>query len=247
MSEPSNEPSEIPIARRIVLPYHAALPTSAVTVRKCRDVLEAQLYANELAAHDIDYYVMNQNTSDVLSGYVGFTSVELQVRREDAEHAKAVLATMDIDPADVEPAEPADPDQPIPDPGREGMLATAAAFENPRSMLDAAAVLGAGHIESFLPLLVPRGDRPAGAGKRFILRVRQDDVQQAAELLSRAAAEEAEDDEPRCPRCGSYRVTPVPQLRRNLVDFLLGRHTPKLTECLRCHHRWTPPNPKGSR
>ena len=240
MSDQSQGPPEIPIARRAVLPYQVSLPTSAVTVRKCRDILEAQIHANELAGHGIDYYVMNQNTSDVLSGYVGFTCIELQVRMEDAEQAAAVLSTMEINPSEVEPAEPTDPDQPIRDPAGDGMLATAAAFNNPRDLLDAAAVLGAGHIESFLPMLVSRGDRPAGTGNRFILRVHQDDMEQARELLARAASEEAKDDEPRCPKCGSYRVTPVPQLRAKLVDFVFGRRTPAIMECLRCRSRWTP-------
>lgn len=221
-----------------VLPYQPLLPTSAVTVRQCRDICEAQLFANELAAHGIDYYVMNQNTS-VLGTYVGFTYVDLQVREQDVERAAAVLSKLEINPLDVEPAEAIDPDQPLPDPNGNGMLVSAAAFDNPRSLHDAAANLGAARIESFLPALVPRGDRPAGAGKRFVLRVHQEDAERAGDLLARAAQEEADEDEPRCPQCGSYRVMPVPQLRAKLINFLLGRRTPELMECLRCHQRWT--------
>lgn len=222
------------------MPYQPVLPTSAVTIRQFRDAYEAQLYANELAEHGIDYYVMNQNTNDVMGTYVGFTFVELQVRKEDVERATAVLANFEINPLEVEPAEATDPDQPLPDPTGNGMLETAAAFDNPRSLHDAAATLGAARIESFLPTLVARGDRPAGVGKRFILRVRQEDAAQARELLERAAKEEADEDEPRCPQCGSYRVMPVPQIKTKLIDFVLGRRTPELMECLRCRHRWSP-------
>lgn len=238
MPDPTEGSSGKPPARPPVLPYQSSLPTSAVTVRKFRDVYEAQLYANELAGHGIDYFLMNQNTNDVLGAYAGFTLVELQVREQDVEQANAVLANLEINPLEVEPAEATDPDQPLPDPAGNGMLVTAAAFDNPRSLFDAAATLGAARIESFLPTLVARGDRPVGIGKRFVLRVRQEDSEQAVDLLQRAAQEDADEDEPRCPQCGSYRVMLVPQARAKFIDFLLGRRTQELMECLRCHHQW---------
>lgn len=238
MPDPIDGSSGTPPVRKPVLPYQSSLPTSAVTIRKFRDVYEAQLYANELAGHGIDYYLMNQNTNDVLGAYAAFTMVELQVREQDVEQASAILANLEINPLDVEPAEAADPDQPLPDPAGNGTLVTAAVFDNPRSLFDAAATLGAARIESFLPALVARGDRPQGVGKRFILRVRQEDAQRASDLLQRAGKEEADEDEPRCPQCGSYRVLLVPQVRAKFIDFLLGRRTQELMECLRCHHQW---------
>lgn len=240
MTDQPDGSSQLPPVRPPVLPYQPSLPTSAVTIRQFRQIYEAQLFANELATHGIDYYVMNQNTNDVMGTYVGFTFVELQVREQDVERATAVLANLELNPLEVEPAEATDPDQPLPNPAGNGMLVSAAAFDNPRSLFDAAATLGAARIESFLPTLVARGNRPAGVGKRFILRVMQDDVEQAKGLLDQAAEEESKDDEPRCPQCGSFRVMPLPQVRARLINFLLGRQTPQIMECLRCQQRWPP-------
>jgi hypothetical protein len=239
MSDQPEPSPEIPIARRAVLPYQGSLPTSAVTIRKCRDIYEAQIFANELAAHDIDYYVMNQNAS-LLGTYVGFTYVDLQVRKEEAERASELLAKLEVNPLEVEPAETTDPDQPVPDPAGDGMLVSAAAFDNPRSLFDAAATLGAARIESFLPTLVARGDRPAGVGDRFILRVREADSERARETLSKVAAEEADGDEPRCPTCGSYRIVAVPQFWKDVMRFLRGDTDRSCQmQCLRCRHLWT--------
>jgi hypothetical protein len=236
---PADESSPIPLARRAVLPYQAALPTSAKTVRKFNDVYEAQLFANQLAAHGIDYYLMNRNTN-ILGAYSGFSLVELQVREQDAIQAEAVLSQFQINPLEIEPAEETDATQPISDPAGEGMLVAAAAFDNPRSLYDAAATLGAAHIESFLPMLVARGDRPAGTGNRFVLRVREGDGERATELLARAAEEEAEDGEPRCPRCGSYRIVAVPQFWRDVMRFIRGDgDRSSQMQCLRCQNRWT--------
>lgn len=240
MSDQRENSADIPTARRAVLPYQGALPTSAVTVRKCRELYEAQILANELAAHDIDYYVMNQNTNDIMGTYVGFTYVELQVRKEDAERASAILSKLEVNPLEIEPAEIIDPAQAIADPAGDGMLVSAAAFDNPRSLFDAAATLGAARIESFLPMLVSRGDRPAGVGDRFILRVREADSERARETLSKVAAEEADGDEPRCPTCGSYRIVQVPQFWKDVGRFLRGDTDRSCQmQCLRCRHLWT--------
>jgi hypothetical protein len=240
MSDQPDDSAEIPTARRAVLAYQRSLPTSAVTVRKCRDIYEAQIFANELAANGIDYYVMNQNTNDLLGTYVGFTYVELQVRKEEAEAASALLSKLSGNPLEVEPAEASNADQPIPDPAGEGILVSAAGFDNPRSLLDAAATLGAARVESFLPMLVVRGDGPAGVGDRFILRVREDDAEQAREILSKAAAEESDDEEPRCPTCGSYRVMAVPQFWKDVMRFLRGDTDRSVQmQCLLCRHLWT--------
>ena len=239
MSIQPDDSAEIPTARRAVLPYQGALPTSAVTVRKCREAYEAQILANELAAHGIDYYVMNQNTNDIMGTYVGFTYVELQVRKEDAERASAILSKLEVNPLEVEPAEATDPDRAVPDPAADGMLVSAAAFDNPRNLFDAAATLGAARIESFLPMLVARGNRPAGVGNRFVLRVREADSERARETLSKVAAEESDGDEPRCPACGSYRIVQVPQFWKDMSRFLRGdRDRSCKMQCLRCRHLW---------
>jgi hypothetical protein len=221
-----------------VLSYQAPMLTSAVTVRSCFDAMEAQLCGNVLAAHGIDYYIMNQNTN-TLGPYSGFSRVEVQVREEDARRAAELLARFQADPLDVEPQEPGGADEAVSDPSGKGTLAVAAAYETPRELFDAAATLGASRIDSFLPALVPRGDRPRENGKRFLLHVREDDLERAREVLAQFTADD-DDDEPRCPACGSWRVAPAPRPWPGLVKFILGggSRAPQEMECLRCKHRW---------
>ena len=131
---------------RIVLSYQGPILTSAVTVRKCVDAMEAQLCGNELAAHGIDYYILNQNVNSLGWPYAGLSEVEVQVREQDAESARQILSRFDGNPLDVEPDEGAASDEPVADPTGEGMLVSAAAFETPRELYDAAATLGASRI-----------------------------------------------------------------------------------------------------
>jgi hypothetical protein len=237
--EPADNPSSVPLARRAVLPYQGALPTSAVTVGTFYHVYEAHIFANQLASQGIDYFLMNQNVN-VLGAYAGFSQIELQVRKEDLAAARNALAQFQASPLEVEPAERTDPDQPIPDPAGEGLLVTAGRFDNPRSLFDAAAILGAARVEGFLPLLVPRSNLADGATIPFVLRVRAGDLAAAREILSNAAAEEADEDEPRCPKCGSYRVAAVSSFWADLMQFIRGASKSKqqMMECLRCRQRW---------
>lgn len=237
MSKEPPQSGDVPLAARLVLPYQRVIArgVQAVTVRKFYDPMEAQLFANELAAHGIEYHLLNQNTS-TLGPYSGFSQVELQVRREDAKAASELLDRLQLDPSDVEPEHDSDPTVPIADPAGPGMLVAAASYDNPRHLHDAAAALGAAHVDSFLPLLVARGDRPKGTGKRFVIRVREADLERARAILHE---NETTDDEPRCPYCGSWRVYTHPP-RQGLINFLLGRipDQPPRLECLRCHRRW---------
>lgn len=241
----ADESEHIPLARKVVLPYRSAAlaaTTPVVKVGAFLDLLDAQLHANELAGHDIEYFLANQNVMSLGFPYSGFSQIELQVRAEDKEKALAILSTFQANPLEVEPADPIDPNEPIDDPGGEGSLVTAVAFDNPRALLDAAAVLGAARIDCFVPALAARKDRPAGEGKRFALRVRSDDLERAGEVL--ADAEENEEGEPRCPKCGSYRVERAGKPWPGIVRFLIGggpRSEPQM-ECLRCKHRWSQTN-----
>jgi len=231
-------PSEPARPRPVVLPYQRVTIQAPVTVRKFYSALEAQLYANELADHDIEYSIVNQNAATTLGWYSGFAQVELQVHAEDAPEARQLLARLNVNSSDVEPADNADPQAPIPDPQGDGMLVTAAAYDDPGALYDAAATLGAAYIESFLPVLVPRGDRPRGSGNRFVIRVRQPDLERAREALRQEPR--ALDDEPRCPACGSWQTFELPAPWPGIWNFLLGRklNNERRLECLRCHHRW---------
>jgi hypothetical protein len=244
MIDPDHENTSdpVPLARRTVLPYQGILPTKAVTVHKFYDAFEAQLYANELAAHGIDYYLLNQN-ANVLGPYAPSSLLELQVREQDVAETRAVLSRFHVNPAEVEPAGDSDPTRSIPDPAGEGRLVSAAAYDTPRRLFDAAATLGAARVECFLPLLVPRGDRPPGQGNRFVLWVREADAEPARETLARADSEQANDQEPRCPKCGSYRVDLAPPPWPGLLKFLLGARpdAPRHMQCFRCGERWRIP------
>lgn len=240
--EPAEPSIPIPIARRAVLPYQGVAGTAVKTVRKFYDPIEAQLFANELAVNDIDYSLVNQNVTGLGLPYSGFSQIELQVRERDLEQATGLLSTLQVNPLEVEPENATDPHEPIPDPAGEGTLLAAGEYDNPRALFDAAATLGAARVECFIPTLVPRGQRPAGNGKRFILRVRASDEARAREILTQREAD-PDDDEPRCPRCGSYRVAAASRPWPGLVKFLMGggSASPAEMECLRCKHRWPVP------
>jgi hypothetical protein len=228
--------------RPIVLAYQSAVLQAPVTVRKFFDPIEAQMHANELAAHDIEYALLNQNAPGALGWYSGFALVQLQVRQEDAAAAEELLSRMKIEPGEVEPADESDANMPIPDPSGQGLLVAAAAYEDPRQLFDAAGVLGASHIECFLPVLVPRGERPKGAGARFVIRVREADLERADQVLS--SDDDADhEDEPRCPRCGSWQTYVLPAPWPGIWNFFAGRagRKSRQIECLRCHHQWKAP------
>lgn len=224
---------------RLVLSYQRVSLQAPVTVRKFFDVMEAQLYANELAAHDIEYSLLNQNSQNMLGWYSGFGQIELQVRQEDAAEAEELLSRLNVNPDEVEPADISDPQAPIVDPDGGDTLVMAAAYEQPRKLYDAAATLGAANIECFLPVLVPRGTKPLGQGERFVIRVREEDLQEAREILDRQLRDH--EDEPRCPRCGSWQTYQLPVPWGGIWNFLFSRTSEASgeLECLRCHHRWT--------
>jgi hypothetical protein len=226
---------------KLVLAYQRAVLRAPVTVRKFFDVMEAQLFANELAAHAIKHSLLNQNALNMLGWYSGFGQIELQVHEEDAVEADAILSRLNVNSDEVEPVDDGDPQAPIADSDGGGVLVAAGAYDQPRKLYDAAATLGAANIESFLPVLALRGTRPPGVGNRFVIRVREADVAEARELLERQLRDH--EDEPRCPQCGSWQTYLLPPPWRGLWNYLFSR-TPKVSgelECLRCHHRWEDP------
>jgi hypothetical protein len=113
-------------------------------------------------------------------------------------------------------------------------LAIVGTYDSFREMRDAQTVLASGRIRAFVPPMAPRGDRPAGVGKRFILRVAEADLNRAKALL----ADEAQDDsdEPRCPKCGSWRIL-QPQSIMGDLAALVGLGHERQFECLACHYR----------
>ena len=240
MPDQNGSEKDVDASQPPILAYQRNAFSPLVTVRTFYNALDAQLFANELDAAGIRCTLTNQNTN-TLGPYAMFSQVELQVRQEDVEEARQLLSQFDASSTDVEPEHDIDPSAPVPDPAGEGDLVCAAMFENPAAMFDAAAAMGAAHVECFLPVLVPRGNRPPGNGKRFVVRVREADIERAREVLA-SNPREGDEDEPRCPKCGSWRTYALPSAKKGLLGLLFGAEPEESgeLECLRCHHRWWP-------
>ena len=258
MSElsPQGTPSEVasPGAAagdaRPVIPYgrpmlHYAKPEAGgtVVVARCANSAEAEIRGSVLEGEGIPYQVHNEAVMSTLSLHAGgWTSVELHVRKEDAERAAAVLARY-ADGTDLEPVDdPPDAPAPVDEAGRPVGLAVAAAYVSARQMRDAATVLAAARVRFYLPTLAPRGERPRGAGARFVVRVADEDLERAQSVLEDAEEEAGEEDDPRCPRCQAWRVHPVHAggILRG-IGRVLGLSKPLPFEgagfeCLACHH-----------
>ncbi len=108
-----------------------------------------------------------------------------------------------------------------------------------RAMHEAAMVLESSHVAVLMPHLAPRGDRPAGEGPRFVLRVQADDVERAQGMLNRAS-EDREEDELRCPKCGSYTVHVNKYEFTNFLLGFAGKGKPVDCECMKCHYKGDP-------
>jgi DNA-directed RNA polymerase subunit RPC12/RpoP len=211
---------------KTILSYRAPGSDGLVKVARYADPIPAELDAAALAAEGIPARVFGANVSSLGLIYQGFNSVELHVRAEDFERAAKVLARVsstELEPADAGPT--AD------DQGRP--LLPAAAFDNSRSLYDAQAVLASASIQSFAPILVPRGDKPPGVGARFVLRVSAQDLPRAQALLR----EDPDSDDPRCPKCGSWRVFAITHFWKDLGAAVgLGPKSPSQSECLACKY-----------
>jgi hypothetical protein len=191
---------------------------------------EAEIASAVLAAQGIEAQVFGANTSAVYWFWQVITDVDLLVPEADAERAREILSRVtsnDLEPAD-EPANASPADE------RGRVLVPVGAYDNLPALRDAQTVLASEQINAYGPRLVLRGDKPPGTGKRFVLRVAEQDLESARALL----AEEAEEDrdEPRCPKCGSWRVISTKTLLEGLAGAV-GLGGPGAYECLSCHHR----------
>jgi hypothetical protein len=210
-----------------VLSYRAPKSDGLVRLGKYTDQIPAELDAAALAEEGIPAQVFGANVGSLGMIYQGFNSVELHVRAEDFERAARILArvaSQELEPVDAGPT--ADEE------GR--ALLPAGAFEDSRSLYDAQAVLASASIRSFPPVLIPRGDKPPGEGARFILRVIAEDLPRAKALLR----DDPDSDDPRCPKCGSWRVFAISHLLKDLTALVgLGPKPKGQSECLACKYR----------
>ena len=177
------------------------------------------------------------------AAYSVMSDVELHVHENDADAAREILARpMD----DLEPVEDDAPDAApvLGDQGGVIHLVAVGAFATLRDFRDATAVLAsARHFRFYPPMLRPpqSGHSPPGEGKRFVLKVGQADRDHAEALLREAHAEAEATDEPRCPKCNSWRVEPVSQIWAGIKSFWgIGPRLEKRMECLACRHQASP-------
>ena len=183
--------------------------------------------------------MLNSHVNGLGAAYSVMSDVELHVHENDADAAREILARpMD----DLEPVEVDAPDA-APVLGDEGgviHLVAVGAFATLRDFRDATAVL-ASSTSGFIPqCFARRGDRPPGEGKRFVLKVGQAD-RDHAKPAAEAHAEAEATDEPRCPKCNSWRVEPVSQIWAGIKSFWgIGPRLEKRMECLACRHQASP-------
>jgi hypothetical protein len=105
-------------------------------------------------------------------------------------------------------------------------------------MYDCAATLGSVRITPFLPNLVRRPEGAAPSGRKFVLRVLEEDLGRANRILAEAKDESEEEAEPRCPSCGSWHVGKrVDGLFATLARWLGAASGPAVAgqwQCYRC-------------
>lgn len=254
-----NDAGKLNAAGDNVLPYHGPAPElrgpvltyatpgagAAVVVARCAYVGEAEMIGAVLDGHGIPYSVLSGNFNSMNYGML--TPVEVQVPEERAEEAVRLIAHhqgfMDdeMEPLEDGPAmaTPVDAD------GNPVQLVVAAAFETPRGMRDAATILASARVPFYLTPLAPRGDRPRGRGARFAVRVAEDDLVRAECALHPSSedddAEDEEEHELRCPKCGAYRVFKYGAgclaTLASLVGYRPQAERHPVCECLACGHK----------
>ncbi len=202
----------------------------------------ARIVASALEGEGIECHVFNENTQSLGMHFSGFTEAQLQVAAGDAERAAAIVRQLVEDPDAVEPAEEGgSPDAPR---GHEGQgLVVVGAYDHPRSLQEAAAVLGAARITPYVPRLVARGEKPPGVGDRFLLRAEAEDAERAKSVLEDAREEAAEDARERgllrCPRCNRLTGERISRVWEWISAFATFRpFPPPRAHCGPCKHYW---------
>lgn len=241
MDDPSSKPVSPP-SEKVVHELSYAGPTTGpgrtVTVGRYANSMEAAMHVSRLESEGITCITANSNVSNLGIPYSGFTTVDVQVDSVDAARALEILQT---NPDELEPAEGSDVPAALDENGQPLTLVEAGRYESVQQLRSAETVLASSRVRTFAPILVNRGSRPRGTGRRFVLRVAEDDLERAQSLLKKAEADDADDDDPRCPECDPWRVYPVGAFWQSLgAMFGLARPPQKQIECLACRHRGTP-------
>jgi hypothetical protein len=175
--------------------------------------------------------VFGANTNAVNWFWQGFNKVELMVSADDAERAAEIISrttTEDLEPIPMPLGAPAPTDE------QGHPIVPIGEYASLRELRDAQTVLASADIVGYAPPMGPRGEQPPGQGKRFVLRVTENEVERAKALLEDEAQEDA--DEPRCPQCGSWRTVEHEGLLGGL-GAMIGIPARSEMECVNCHYR----------
>jgi len=223
-----------------VLSY-ASFDANSRTVRVGRyaNEIEAALPASLLESMGIGCQILNSNVNGLGMPYSGMSDVELFVHEKDADAAREILSCPDDE---LEPTEdPADMTPVLGDDGRLIHLATVASFGNIRSLREATLLLASSRLRIYPPIMRRRATEPTGKPRPFVLKVAEEDREVAESLLRSADAEEGDNEDPRCPKCNSWRVYPVSRFMASVKAFFgLGAWPQKQIECLACRYRGAP-------
>jgi len=222
-----------------VLSY-ASFDATGKTVRVGRypSEMAAALPASLLESLGIGCQILNSNVN-VLGPYAGMAPVELLVHEKDADAAREILSCPEdeLEPAD----DPADATPVLGDDGRPMHLVAVGTSNTIRNLRDAAAVLASARLRIFPPILRRRPEDATTERRPFVLKVAEQDREQAHRLLDQARSESEDDDEPRCPKCNSWRVYPVSRFMPSVKAFFgLGAWPERQIECLACRYRGAP-------
>ena len=223
----------------------AGLAGRTVSVASCANAAEAGMIASELTGTGIPAQVVDHNT-EVLGPYVGGAAVKVLVMAEDAGRARELLrlnASDEVEPLE-EPAGSAGSPAGAPPVDEEGLplrLAVAAAFDHPRRCARPPRCSPRRACSRSSPPSSPAAGGLRATASDFLLRVRHEDLERAEAVLEEAEAESGDEDEPRCPRCKSWRVFKQTSLLREIAGFFgffgFGRSGGTGYECLACRHQ----------
>lgn len=208
------------------LDYFPSGPTQAVVLTRLMDVNHAEIISAALNDRGIPARVLGSATGS-LGMAAGTAGVEIVVPFQDAERAREIMES--AQKADFEPAEGEESTEDRVDADGHRLCCVGEYEALPQIRL-AQTLLAAERIESMLPVLVMRNENASAPTRRFVLRVRENDVREAREILR----ELEEDEEPRCPWCGSKRLYEEQLLWQRLVCWLKGKRVDAKFECLNC-------------
>ena len=170
-------------------------------------------------------------------------TLRLMVHDEDVADARRAIEPADDKLSSLEPMAALAGDGPIDyvdEKGKTIRFVAIGRYDTAAEMMEKFHVLLNARVGAIRPLLWPRGSKFAASAEgrpgRFVLRVREDDVDAAREAFIADVQPQA-DTEPRCPKCRSWHVDDSRPTGWLLIGVLRGRPPSEARcTCLRCGH-----------